>query len=148
MRRNPRIHEAVFVKLGFVYICLYLKDSFTSWSINLQNKLFVTKSNFIKGTSNSGFFFFTSKSFIWPVVIVAVTKILTDVRRRRNHPEKNAFCKMPVTDDAGKPVTARCLQCQWRHADLLELLRWGRSFLWVMAYGWAVDPPATCSLSL
>jgi len=31
MQQNPTIiHRAVFIKLGFVYIYLYLKDSFTS----------------------------------------------------------------------------------------------------------------------
>lgn len=146
MWHNPRIHKAVFAKLGFVQTYLYLKGSFTSWSTNLQNKLFVTKSDFIKVTLNSGLGFFYFEKF--HLIIIAVTKISTDIRRRRNHPDKTRLLQNAVTDAAGKPVTASYLQCQWRHADLLELLRGGRSFLWVMAHGWAVAPPATCSLSL
>lgn len=36
MQHNPtKIHKAIFIKLGFVYIYLHLKDSFTFYNIIL-----------------------------------------------------------------------------------------------------------------
>lgn len=146
MWHNPRIHKAVFAKLGFVQTYLYLKGSSTSWSINLQNKLFVTKSDFIKVTLNSGLGFFYFEKFHLACSNNCCYKNI-NWHQEKEEPS-SCLLQNAVIDAAGKPVTVSYLQCQWRHADLLELLRGGRSFLWVMAHGWAVAPPATCSLSL